>query len=140
MCAVGLSGTTRKMDTAFVFLFVQLPDDVLIITQMPSGSSSGSAAAVAADYAPLSIGTETNGSLVWPASRCLLYAIKPTIGLISQRGIVPVYHTCDPAGPLARTPYDLALVLDELMDEKPVTSFTSALSESLSDLSVGVLD
>ncbi|PVH75110.1 amidase signature enzyme [Cadophora sp. DSE1049] len=107
---------------------------------MPSGSSSGSAAAVAAGYAPLAIGTETNGSLVWPASRCLLYAIKPTIGLISQRGIVPVSHTCDSAGPLARTPYDLALVLDELLDEKPATSFASVLSESWSNLSVGVLD
>jgi amidase len=107
---------------------------------MPSGSSSGSAAAVAAGYAPLSIGTETNGSLVWPASRCCLYSIKPTIGLISQSGIVPVSHTCDSAGPIAKTPYDLALVLDEILDTPPKRSFTTALTQSWSGIAVGVLD
>ncbi|MCJ1357711.1 MAG: hypothetical protein MMC33_007707 [Icmadophila ericetorum] len=107
---------------------------------MPSGSSSGSAAAVAAGYAPLSIGTETNGSLVWPASRCGLYSIKPTIGLISQRGIIPVSHTCDSAGPMAKTPYDLALVLDEMLDIPQRSSFTSTLTRSWSDIAVGVLD
>lgn len=107
---------------------------------MPSGSSSGSAASVAAGYAPLSLGTETNGSLVWPASRCALYSIKPTLGLISQRGIVPVSHTCDSAGPMAKTPYDLALLLDEIVDKPPARSFTSKLSNSWSNISVGVLD
>jgi amidase len=107
---------------------------------MPSGSSSGSAASVAAGYAPLSLGTETNGSLVWPASRCALYSIKPTIGLISQRGIIPVSHTCDSAGPIAKTPYDLALLLDEIVDKPPARSFTSELSNSWSNISVGVLD
>ncbi|CAG8984105.1 hypothetical protein HYALB_00010606 [Hymenoscyphus albidus] len=62
---------------------------------MPSGSSSGSDVAVAAEYAPLVIGTETNESLVWPASRCTLYSIKPTIGRISQSEIVPLSHDCD---------------------------------------------
>jgi amidase len=107
---------------------------------MPSGSSSGSAVSVAAGYAPFSLGTETNGSLVWPASRCALYSVKPTIGLISQRGIIPVSHTCDSAGPMARTPYDLALLLDEIVDKPPARSFTSKLSKSWSDISVGVLD
>ncbi|KAH8587275.1 amidase signature domain-containing protein [Bisporella sp. PMI_857] len=107
---------------------------------MPSGSSSGSAAAVAAGYAPLSIGTETNGSLVWPASRCCLYSIKPTIGLISQSGIVPVSHTCDSAGPIAKTPYDLALVLDEFLDAPPIRSFTTSLTQSWLGIAVGVLD
>lgn len=56
-----------------------------IFNKMPSGSSSGSATAVASGFAPLAIGTETNGSLVWPACRCALYSIKPTVGMISQR-------------------------------------------------------
>ncbi|KAK7224766.1 hypothetical protein V2G26_012769 [Clonostachys chloroleuca] len=107
---------------------------------MPSGSSSGSAAAVAAGYSPLSLGTETNGSLVWPASRCLLYSIKPTIGLISQKGIVPVSHTCDSAGPMGKTPYDVALLLDAILDTPPHTSFTSSVTESWSNLSVGFVD
>uniref|UniRef100_A0A8H7K0Y6 Amidase domain-containing protein n=1 Tax=Bionectria ochroleuca TaxID=29856 RepID=A0A8H7K0Y6_BIOOC len=107
---------------------------------MPSGSSSGSAAAVAAGYSPLSLGTETNGSLVWPASRCLLYSIKPTVGLISQRGIVPVSHTCDSAGPMGKTPYDVALLLDAILDTPPHTSFTSSVTESWSNLSVGFVD
>ncbi|KAG0648046.1 amidase [Hyphodiscus hymeniophilus] len=107
---------------------------------MPSGSSSGSAAAVAAGYCPLSIGTETNGSLVWPASRCGLFSIKPTIGLISSRGIVPISHNCDSAGPMAKTTYDLALVLDQILDNPPPQSFTSVLTTSWSGLAIGVLD
>lgn len=107
---------------------------------MPSGSSSGSAAAVAAGYAPLSIGTETNGSLVWPASRCLLYSIKPTVGLVPQEGIVPVSHTCDSAGPMAKTPEDLALLLDVLLDVPYIKSFTHHLGAPWSDFSIGALD
>ena len=107
---------------------------------MPSGSSSGSAAAVAAGYVPLSIGTETNGSLVWPASRCALYSIKPTIGLVSQRGIVPISHNFDSAGPMAKNPYDLALLLDAIMEKPLSNSFTSYLTQSWSDTAVGVLD
>lgn len=93
--------------------------------QMPSESSSGSAAAVAAGYGPLSIGTETNGSLVWPTSRCGLFSIKPTIGLISSSGIVPVSNNCDSAGPMAKTTFDLALLLNQILDNSPAQSFTS---------------
>lgn len=107
---------------------------------MPSGSSSGSAAAVAAGYAPLAIGTETNGSLVWPASRCALYSIKPTIGVVSQKGIVPVSHTCDSAGPMARTPYDLAVVLDAITLRTSDSSFTKSLTQSWSNIGVAAID
>ena len=107
---------------------------------MPSGSSSGSAVAVAAGYAPLGIGTETNGSLVWPASRCALYSIKPTIGILSQEGIVPVSHNCDSAGPIARTPYDLAVVLDALIPRTLDATFTTSLTQSWSNIRVGVVD
>ena len=128
------------MVTAYTATPAYIHHNTDFLTQMPSGSSSGSAAAVAAGYAPFSIGTETNGSLVWPASRCALYAIKPTIGLVSQSGIVPVSHTCDSAGPMAKTPYDLALVLDEIIEKSESYSFTSALTSSWSDIAVGVLD
>jgi amidase len=107
---------------------------------MPSGSSSGSAAAVAAGYAPLSIGTETNGSLVWPATRCALYSIKPTVGVLAQQGIVPVSYNFDSAGPMAKTPYDLALIMDVLMDRSDANSYTAALTPSWTGISVGVLD
>ena len=128
------------MVTVYAAQPIHVHHDIDFFNQMPSGSSSGSAVAVAAGYAPFSIGTETNGSLVWPASRCALYSIKPTVGLVSQRGIVPVSHTCDAAGPMAKTPYDLALVLDQLINTSEDYSFTSALKKSWSDIAVGVLD
>ena len=67
----------------------------------PSGSSSGSAAGVAAGLAPLAIGTETDGSIVSPASACGIVGIKPTNGLVSRRGIVPISPVQDTAGPMA---------------------------------------
>ena len=67
----------------------------------PSGSSSGSAAGVAAGLAPLAVGTETDGSIVAPASACGIVGIKPTNGLVSRRGIVPISPVQDTAGPMA---------------------------------------
>jgi len=77
----------------------------------PSGSSSGSAAAVAANLAAAAIGTETDGSIVSPASQSSLVGIKPTIGLVSRTGIVPIAHSQDTAGPMARTVADAATLL-----------------------------
>jgi amidase len=79
-----------------------------------SGSSSGSAAAVAASLAPMAVGTETDGSIVSPASICGLVGIKPTVGLISRDGIVPISQTQDTAGPMTRTVADAALLLSAL--------------------------
>ena len=111
-------------------------------SQSPSGSSSGSAIGVSAGYAPLSIGTETDGSLVCPAGRAALYTLKPTVGIIETAGIVPVSHTFDAPGPMTKTPYDLALLLDVLVREQPQgqKSYTSALTRSWSDISVATLD
>ncbi|WP_237742635.1 amidase [Actinopolymorpha alba] len=78
------------------------------------GSSSGSAAAVAAGLAPLAVGTETDGSIVCPASLCGVVGIKPTVGLIPRTGIVPISHSQDTAGPIARTVADAALLLGVL--------------------------
>jgi amidase len=76
-----------------------------------SGSSSGSGAAMAASLATLAVGTETDGSITSPASLCALVGIKPTVGLISRNGIIPIAHSQDTAGPMTRTVADAALLL-----------------------------
>jgi amidase len=112
----------------------------LIRLKNPSGSSSGSAVGVSAGYAPLSIGTETDGSLLCPAGRAALYTIKPTIGLVPPQGIVPMSFNFDSAGPMTKSPYDLAVALDVLASRDPSQSYTTNLTGSWSDISVAVLD
>ncbi len=80
----------------------------------PSGSSSGSAVAVAAGLAPLAIGTETDGSIVCPSSACGIVGIKPTTGLVSRTGIVPISLAQDTAGPMAASVADAAALLSVL--------------------------
>ncbi len=77
----------------------------------PSGSSSGSAAAVAAGLAPLAVGTETDGSIVSPAGACGVVGIKPTVGLVSRAGVVPISAAQDTAGPMTMTVADAAVLL-----------------------------
>ena len=81
------------------------------LDRTPSGSSSGSAGGVAADYCAAAVGTETDGSIVSPASCCGVVGIKPTVGLVSRSGIVPIAHSQDTAGPIARTVADAAILL-----------------------------
>ena len=76
-----------------------------------SGSSSGSGAAMAASLAAIAVGTETDGSITSPASICGLVGIKPTLGLISRDGIIPISHSQDTAGPMTRTVADTAIML-----------------------------
>lgn len=76
-----------------------------------SGSSSGSGAAMAAGLATLAIGTETDGSIVSPSSTCGIVGIKPTLGLVSRSGIIPIAHSQDTAGPMTRSVLDAALLL-----------------------------
>lgn len=80
-----------------------------------SGSSSGSAAAVAASLCAAAVGSETDGSILSPASICGLVGLKPTIGLVSRSGIVPIAHSQDTAGPMARSVRDCALLLGGLV-------------------------
>ncbi len=77
----------------------------------PSGSSSGSAVAVSANLCAVAVGTETNGSIISPSSVCGVVGIKPTVGLISRSGIIPISHTQDTSGPMARTVTDAAILL-----------------------------
>jgi amidase len=76
------------------------------------GSSSGPAAAVALNYAPFAIGVETNGSIVAPAAACGIVGLKPTVGLVSRVGVMPVSMTWDSPGPMARTVADVAAVMN----------------------------
>jgi amidase len=92
----------------------------------PSGSSSGSAAAVAAGMAPLAVGTETDGSIVGPSSACGVTGIKPTVGLVSRGGIVPISAVQDTAGPMARCVADAAVLLGALAGPDPADPATTA--------------
>jgi amidase len=80
----------------------------------PSGSSSGSAVAVSANLVVVAVGTETDGSIVSPSSVCGIVGLKPTVGLVSRSGIVPIAHSQDTAGPMARTVADAAILLNVL--------------------------
>lgn len=81
------------------------------LDRTPSGSSAGSAAAVAANYATVAIGTETNGSIVSPSAACSIVGLKPTVGLVSRAGVIPISHSQDTAGPMARCVADAAALL-----------------------------
>jgi amidase len=96
-----------------------LMDDRGIPVVSPGGSSSGSAVAVAAGLCAASVGTETSGSLLFPASQNGLVTVKPTVGLISRAGIVPIAHSQDTAGPMTRTVRDAALLLNVLAASDP---------------------
>jgi len=95
-----------------------------ILDRNPSGSSAGSGVAVAANLCAIAIGTETDGSVVSPASVNGIVGIKPTVGLLSRAGIVPISKTQDTAGPMARTVKDAAILLGILAGVDPEDSYT----------------
>jgi amidase len=117
----------------------------------PCGSSSGSAVAVAASLTSVAVGTETNGSIVCPSSVNGVVGIKPTLGLVSRSGIIPIAHSQDTAGPMGRTVEDAAILLtamtgmdpaDPLADRFPqlVPDFAASLSpDALEGARIGVL-
>ncbi len=92
----------------------------------PCGSSSGSGAAVSANLCAVAVGSETDGSVVCPASTNGIVGIKPTLGLISRSGIIPIAHSQDTAGPMARTVRDAAILLGALAGADPRDSATAA--------------
>ena len=90
-----------------------------ILNRSPCGSSSGSAVAVAANLCSVAIGTETDGSIVCPAHANSIVGIKPTIGLVSRSGIVPISHSQDTAGPMARSVEDAVILLNGMIGRDP---------------------
>ncbi|PKK54888.1 hypothetical protein CI102_381 [Trichoderma harzianum] len=109
-----LGGQTQSVYTTGV---VDLTDRLLGHSS-PSGSSTGSAVGVSAGYAPLAIGTDTGGSLITPSTRAALYTLRPTMNLIPQDGLIPLSQLFDTAGPMAKSPADLANLLDILATPK----------------------
>jgi amidase len=102
-------------------------DDKGVPLVPPGGSSSGSAVAVAAGLAAAAIGTETSGSLLSPATQNGVVTVKPTVGLISRTGILPIAHSQDTAGPLTRTVRDAAILLNALAARDPRDPATALL-------------
>lgn len=86
-----------------------------LLDRNPCGSSSGTGSAISANLAAVGVGTETDGSIVCPANNCGLVGIKPTVGLISRSGIIPISHTQDTAGPMARTVTDAVILLNAMI-------------------------
>ena len=89
------------------------------LDRTPSGSSSGSAIAAASNYCAAAIGTETDGSITSPSAACSLVGLKPTVGLVSRSGIVPISHTQDTAGPMCRSVADAAVLIAAIAGADP---------------------
>jgi aspartyl-tRNA(Asn)/glutamyl-tRNA(Gln) amidotransferase subunit A len=112
------------------------------------GSSSGSAAAAAAGLAPITLGSDTGGSIRSPAGLCGVAGMKPTYGLVSRAGVLPNSFTYDHCGPLARTAEDCALILnaiaghdptDPASSQAPVGDLTSGIADGVKGLRIGVI-
>jgi aspartyl-tRNA(Asn)/glutamyl-tRNA(Gln) amidotransferase subunit A len=116
-------------------------------TCSPAGSSSGSAAAVAAGFAPATLGSDTGGSIRSPAAACGIAGLKPTYGLVSRRGVLPNCFSQDHAGPLAWTTEDVAILLQAIAGHDPedpgsadvaIPDYSAALTGSVKGLVIGV--
>jgi amidase len=99
-----------------------------VLDRNPCGSSSGSGAAVSANLCAVAVGTETDGSVVCPASANGIVGIKPTLGLVSRSGIIPIAHSQDTAGPMARTVADAAILLSAMVGVDARDSVTAESS------------
>jgi aspartyl-tRNA(Asn)/glutamyl-tRNA(Gln) amidotransferase subunit A len=115
---------------------------------LPGGSSSGSGAAVAARFVPMAIGTDTGGSVRWPAACCGIVGLKPTYGLLSRRGVQPNTFSIDHCGPMTRTVRDCALMLNVCAGHDPrdpgsadeaVPDYVAALTGDIAGLRIALV-
>lgn len=104
-----------------------------ILDRNPCGSSSGSGAAIAANLAAIAVGTETDGSIVCPSSINGIVGIKPTLGLVSRSGVIPIAHSQDTAGPMTRTVADAAILLGALIGADKTDAITSQAAKGEKD-------
>ncbi len=104
-----------------------------ILDRNPCGSSSGSGSAIAASLAAIAVGTETDGSIICPSATCGIVGIKPTLGLVSRSGIIPIAHSQDTAGPMCRTVADAAALLTVLAGVDANDSITSQAAKEKKD-------
>jgi amidase len=104
-----------------------------ILDRNPCGSSSGSGAAIAANLAAIGIGTETDGSILCPSATCGIVGLKPTLGLVSRSGIIPIAHSQDTAGPMTRTVADAAILLGVLVGADKSDQITSQSTRGAKD-------
>lgn len=98
-----------------------------VLDRNPCGSSSGTGAAIAANLAAVGVGTETDGSIVCPSNACSLVGIKPTLGMVSRTGIIPIAHSQDTAGPMCRTVTDAAILLHAMTGTDPRDPITESI-------------
>jgi Asp-tRNA(Asn)/Glu-tRNA(Gln) amidotransferase A subunit family amidase len=109
----------KTVTTEFAYFHAGKTRNPRDVTRTPGGSSSGSAAAVAAGMVPLAIGSQTNGSMIRPAAFCGVFGVKPSHGLISRAGALTLSRTLDHVGAFARSIEDLALILDCVVGNDP---------------------
>ena len=99
----------------------------------PCGSSSGTGAAIAASFAAVGVGTETDGSIVCPSGANSLVGLKPTVGLVSRSGVIPIAHSQDTAGPMCRTVTDATILLGALAGADPTDPATATAPSAVPD-------
>jgi Asp-tRNA(Asn)/Glu-tRNA(Gln) amidotransferase A subunit family amidase len=116
----------KTVTTEFAFYHPGKTRNPHDLERTPGGSSSGSAAAVAAGMVPLALGTQTNGSIIRPAAYCGVFGMKPGHGLVSRAGVLKHSSTLDHVGPFARSLDDLALILDVIAGYDPEDPDTKA--------------
>jgi len=104
-----------------------------VLDRNPCGSSSGSGSAISANLAAVAVGTETDGSILCPASTCGIVGIKPTLGLISRSGVIPIAHSQDTAGPMTRTVSDAAIMLGAMSGFDKTDAITSQATKGEKD-------